>query len=190
MWAGPSVSSLAGLLTQPRWDEARQGIALRLTPAGPAADTLAAAARAYLGTDRQLPIGLSADLCFRAEDRKVTEIVKVHSVDLVAFPARGGTIIQPAEQPATGGAMSDQTKPAPAGLPTDAPAQPIRSVQTEQMPFPTDWAAEAARLRLDLNTQRVESAINGAHLPAPMAAIVRAAGSPAPRTSARTTSTG
>ena len=72
-----------------------QGIRLTLTPCGPAAEVLT-----NLADDLDEPlkprcpkVGFSADLLFSASGDTVTRIEKVFSVDLVTYPARGGTFL-------------------------------------------------------------------------------------------------
>ena len=73
-----------------------QGVRLVLQPAGPSGALAAALGRemtAATAGEQPLPgVGFSADLLFHAEGRRVTEILKVLSVDVVIHPARGGQV--------------------------------------------------------------------------------------------------
>ena len=96
--SGRSLRDLAGVFSQPAWDEAARGIRLVLHPAGPSGPLAAALGRemtAQSAAGKPLPgVGFSADLLFRAEGRQVTEILKVLSVDVVIHPARGGKFLR------------------------------------------------------------------------------------------------
>ena len=89
-----SVLHLAGTCSSPRWDDTVQGIRLALTPCGPAAEILTTLAEDLNNLETPLPkVGFSADLLFSASGDTVTRIEKVFSVDLVTYPARGGTFL-------------------------------------------------------------------------------------------------
>ena len=65
---GHSVRDVAGLISEPVYDETVQGIKAKLTPFGPSADLLretCAEVLAHEGTDTK--IGFSADLSFNCE---------------------------------------------------------------------------------------------------------------------------
>lgn len=92
---GHSVRDVAGLISDPAFDEGLQGIVAKLTPFGPSAELLKetlAEILATSGTDTK--VGFSADLAFNNEGSVVTEIVKIFSVDLVVDPARGGAVLR------------------------------------------------------------------------------------------------
>ena len=92
---GHSVRDVAGMISEPVFDEAAQGIKARLTPFGPSSDLLRETCNEVLnmeGTDTK--IGFSADLGFNCEGNLVTEIVRIYSVDLVVDPARGGAVLR------------------------------------------------------------------------------------------------
>ena len=96
---GHSVRDVAGIISEPVFDEAAQGIKARLTPFGPSADLLRETCNEVLamgGTDTK--IGFSADLGFNCEGNIVTEIMKIYSVDLVVDPARGGAVLRALNQ--------------------------------------------------------------------------------------------
>ncbi len=93
-----SLRDLAGICRAPEWDEAAQGVRLRLQPFGPCAGLLQDLANAWLNSPPPRPrIGFSADISFRSAanaQKEVLEILKVHSLDLVFDPARGGRLLQ------------------------------------------------------------------------------------------------
>lgn len=94
-WFGQSVHDLAGLCHSPEWDEASQGIKLRLRPFGPAAPIITEMGKAILQENGQKPnIGFSADIMFTAKQKEVQSITRVFSVDLVVNPARGGEFVR------------------------------------------------------------------------------------------------
>ena len=92
---GHSVRDVAGLLSNPVFDETLQGVVAKLTPFGPSGELLKqtlAEVLAVEGTDTK--IGFSADLAFNCDGSVVTEIMKIFSVDLVVDPARGGAVLR------------------------------------------------------------------------------------------------
>ncbi len=94
-WFGNSVHDLAGICYSPEWDEARQGVKLKLRPIGPGAAVLKELGQSLLSSSEPKPkVGFSADLVFTAAGKKVDDILRVFSVDLVVNPARGGEFIR------------------------------------------------------------------------------------------------
>ena len=93
-WPPRSVRDLAGVCTQPCWDDALQGIRVKVTPCGPSASVLEAMAEVKNSSAVHPRVGFSADLVFSAVGDQVTRIEKVYSVDLVAYPARGGGFLE------------------------------------------------------------------------------------------------
>ncbi len=90
----PSVRDLAGMCSDARWDEMNDGVRLTLTPCGPAAHVLIKLAEEMNTLQNPRPkVGFSADLLFSASGDTVTRIEKVFSVDLVTYPARGGSFL-------------------------------------------------------------------------------------------------
>jgi hypothetical protein len=88
-----SVRDLGGILSDPSWDDSAQGIHAVLMPTGPAAQVVRDLAEAALAHP-ELPIGLSADILMRVDEKTVLEIVKVKSLDIVTHPARGGKFVR------------------------------------------------------------------------------------------------
>lgn len=92
---GHSVRDVAGLITDPVFDETAEGIRARLIPFGPSGDLLKEVCSQVLSMEGiETKIGFSADLGFNSEGNTVTEIVRVFSVDLVVDPARGGVVLR------------------------------------------------------------------------------------------------
>lgn len=89
-----SVRDLAGVCRSPQWDAERQGIKLRLDPTGPGAEMLSRLGKEWLEkTSSRGDLGFSADISFTASGQTVAAILKVHSLDLVMKPARGGRFL-------------------------------------------------------------------------------------------------
>ncbi len=89
-----SVRDLAGICQSPEWDADCQGIRLQLHPSGPGAELLTRLGAEWLeASDRKSDMGFSADITFTADREKVNRIIKVHSLDLVMKPARGGRFL-------------------------------------------------------------------------------------------------
>jgi hypothetical protein len=120
-----SVRDLGGILSDPSWDGFAQGIRAILMPAGPAAQVIRDLAEAALAHP-ELPIGLSADILMRVEDKTVLEIIKVKSLDIVTHPARGGKFVRVLQQRQKEGEtiMSEET--------TNLPANDTTQVQTDE----------------------------------------------------------
>lgn len=90
-----SVRDLAGVLTEPQWDDSIRGIRCRLQPLGPAAEILKETGRQMLSEHGSAArVGFSADLSFTRRGKHVDRILKIHSVDLVVDPARGGAFLR------------------------------------------------------------------------------------------------
>jgi hypothetical protein len=95
-----SIRDLAGACSSPRWDESASGIRVSLSPCGPAAELLTRLEEDLHHVEGVLPkIGFSADLLFSAVGDTVTRIEKVFSVDLVTYPARGGSFTRDEKVP-------------------------------------------------------------------------------------------
>lgn len=95
-WRTRSVRDLAGVLSAPHWDEARQGVLCKLRAVGPSGPLLAELGRQMLRDpeENRPRVGFSADVVFTAQDRQVQKILRVLSVDLVFNPARGGAFVR------------------------------------------------------------------------------------------------
>lgn len=92
---GHSVRDLCGVLTDPQWDEASQGIRMVFNPFGPSAEIAESVAREVIANPAFAQgVGFSADLLFSAHGKTVESILKVNSADLVIDPARGGKFLR------------------------------------------------------------------------------------------------
>ncbi len=88
-----SVRDLGGVLSNPVWDDATQGIKAILKPTGPAAQVIRDLAEAAIEYPA-LPVGLSADILMKVDQQTVLQITKVNSLDIVTHPARGGKFVR------------------------------------------------------------------------------------------------
>lgn len=91
-----SVRDIGGVFRQPRFELEDGGIYAKLEPFGPSGDLVSALGRELLAmelVDRPR-VGFSADIGFKAKGKKVIEITRVFSVDLVFDPARGGAFVR------------------------------------------------------------------------------------------------
>ena len=85
---GESVHDLAGIFSNPRWDDSQQGIVADLRPTGPAAEMLRAYAdEMFSDNDPHPNMGFSPVLIFTSDDKDVKNILRVRSVDMVINPA-------------------------------------------------------------------------------------------------------
>lgn len=149
-----SIKDLAGVCKNPRFDNDTQGIKLDLQPFGPGADVLTEIGRELLSANNKSKssIGFSADLIFTALNKKVTQIIKVNSVDLVHKPARGGAFIRALNS--EGVLMNDEI--------------------SNPVPPETAELDTAKAQRLQLCSYVLESGLAASKLPAPMTERVRA----------------
>jgi len=85
---GESVHDLAGVFSNPRWDDSQQGIIADLRPTGPAAELLRAYAdEMFSDHDPHPNMGFSPVLIFTSDDKDVQNILRVRSEDMVINPA-------------------------------------------------------------------------------------------------------
>lgn len=165
-----SLRDLAGVVYDPRWDEARQGIRLRLKPLGPAAELLRSLGSAMLHEAVRPQIGFSADLIFTASGRQVEKIVRVLSVDCVIQPARGGTFLRALNQQQPSAIpfphfSSFGGKPMNESLSTPVP-ETAEGTAAPSQPSPAALEGELCRLLL-------EQSLAAARLPQPAAEGIR-----------------
>jgi hypothetical protein len=173
---GHSVRDVAGLLSNPVFDENMQGVVAKLTPFGPSAELLKqtlAEVLAVEGTDTK--IGFSADLAFNCDGSVVTEIMKIFSVDLVVDPARGGAVLR-ALNSVTKRLAEEQTAARYRGqMANDVRATNALRTAAEQQ---NALAAEAAKMRAIRAEQckyLLETALSNARdIPMPMRDKIRA----------------
>lgn len=176
-WTSRSVRDLAGQVGEPRWDSQANGIRAVLKPFGPGGGTLAAFGREVLGEEKPPKIGFSADVLFTAQGRKVTEILKVISLDLVYDPARGGAFLRALNSLDTS-AHSLSIHPYPIKGETimpSQPTQPSKFIPTAVTPQ-TEAGIQHAGLSEDQDSQNqrqmcaylLETALAASRLPKPI----------------------
>jgi hypothetical protein len=158
-----SVRDLAGVLAEAGWDEGAQGIRAQLKTLGPSGGLLDEMGRAVLAGQAAPRLGFSADVLFKAEGKTVTKIVKVLSVDLVVYPARGGKFVREIFQ------MAEEEQ----AVVSDAEAEEVvRSAQQEQSSL-AEEIEKAKAVRVQMCGYLLSSALGAAKLPAPAAERVR-----------------
>ncbi|MHC1773509.1 MAG: hypothetical protein AB9907_17575 [Flexilinea sp.] len=167
---GHSVRDLAGVLTEPVWDEALKGIRCKLVPMGPASELLSEMGRQILTAETaNANVGFSADLSFTYEGKNVAEILRIYSVDLVVDPARGGIFmralnsIQNRRQTAT---LTGQ-------LMNDYKAVHTLMDTNDRLAALTQETAKARMLRAEMCKHLLDTALSGAKLPLPVTDRIR-----------------
>lgn len=143
-----SLRDLGGVCSEPAFDEAAQGIRLRLRTAGPSSAVVDALAREWLAaSEPRARVGLSADLIFTARGKVVERILRVISLDMVYNPARGGAFVRALNSAGT-------------FHPSDLVQTPQGGGQTmtENSSIPASETGSADALQL-------ETALNGCKLP-------------------------
>lgn len=168
---GHSVRDLAGLISEPTWDPDAQGIKARLTPMGPGAEILTETAKEILAMEgTETKVGFSADLGFNNEGNKVTEILKIYSVDFVIDPARGGALLR-ALNSVQNRRKEDQMR---MQLRTDSKATQALTNETIRLQNIQKEAAQARALRMEMCKQVLASSLYACNLPTPIKERIRA----------------
>jgi len=139
-----SVRDLAGVLSDPIWDETEQGIRALLSPAGPAAQVARDLAEAALAHP-ELPIGLSADILMRVDEKTVLEIIKVKSLDIVTHPARGGKFVRVLQSQGVIPMTEPITNPIPPANPAPPVVDPVQVKLTENSQAMAAFLGEQTR---------------------------------------------
>lgn len=183
---GRSVRDLAGRVLAAWWDEPRAQLCGRLGLL-PGAQWLARLAQAC---GDAAWFGLSADLWLvrsKADGSgrpTVRQIAHVNSVDIVVNPAAGGRFIQPSSMPkeyAMSSSLYPETHegaltPFQAAQPPHAAPAPTEADEAGALPpaTPTTAALDAQAAILVPLTEYVEAQVRAAHLPEPLARVLRA----------------
>ena len=170
--SGRSLRDLAGVCYAPQWNEAAAGVQLALKPGGPSAGLLRELGRQMLEEPAPSPrVGFSADIAFTAHDHEVARIVKIHSLDLVFNPARGGAFLRALNSTAEIDAQSARCQTL-----IDKEKTGMTNNQTTHEPnlqeLPAEPGAEQA-LRQQMCAYLLDTALTAAHLPVPAAERVR-----------------
>jgi hypothetical protein len=161
---GHSLRDLAGICREPRYDEERKGVVVRLRPSGPSAALLQELGRQWLEEPAPRPrVGFSADLVFTAKEKRVERILRVLSLDAVFNPARGGSFLR---------ALNANKEV----LMSDAV---LETVSTPAAPGEAEQGAaaelqKAREARAQMCACLLDASLGSARLPAPLAERVRA----------------
>ncbi len=95
---GRSLRDLAGVCHGAVWNDAARGVQVLVRGVGPSAALLEQLGREVLAAaaagTRAPRVGFSADVVFTAQGKRVSQIVRVNSLDLVYNPARGGAFVR------------------------------------------------------------------------------------------------
>lgn len=160
---GRSVRDLGGVFHQPAWDEAAQGIRLRLRTLGPAGGLVDALGRDLLASDGAggPRVGFSADIGFVAKGKEISEIVRVYSVDLVYHPARGGAFVR--RLPLAAGMESYSSNATGENMTMDE--QETQTAQPEE--------AQDEPLAAQLSSYLLETTLAASRLPQPVQDSIR-----------------
>ena len=183
LWSfgGRSVKDLGGVFQKPRWSDESKGVRLELVAQGPAGGLVEELGRQILGElGVKLPVGFSADISFQAKQREVTKILRVHSVDLVFNPARGGAFVRALNSLQGGSRMAIPNDVAPA-VPNPQPAgaggdmdtlRQLLQVQQERSRL-AEEEDKVAALRIQMCGYLLDSALVVSKLPGTMQEHVR-----------------
>jgi len=127
-WTSRSVRDLAGQIINPQWDQQSKGIKATLKAFGPGGDLLSTFAHEVLEEETPPKVGFSADILFKSNAKKVKEILRVISLDLVYDPARGGAFLRALNQ-------SSPTSPLYGGLGWIQPSLEVSKSQPLSVPL-------------------------------------------------------
>lgn len=135
-WFSRSLRDLAGQVLDPVWDEDANGIRATLKAFGPGGEVLTAFGREVTQEDNPPKVGFSADVLFTANGKKVKQILRVQSVDLVYNPARGGAFLRALNSldrlPAAHGVCQNQEVLAQTNIANGGNTMPEPEVKTTQ----------------------------------------------------------
>ena len=185
MGTGRDVRDLGGMLHSPQWDEANQGPRATLNTFGPSGALITALVREMLSEAEPKPrIGFSADVAFKTQNKDVTQILHVYSVDLVFNPARGGAFVRALNsiaasgEPTGGVIMADEVVnvPQPAAKEANPDLDAIRhlmQVADEQRKLQAE-AEKMREVRVQMCAYLLEAGLGASKLPAAAQEMVRA----------------
>jgi hypothetical protein len=172
-WSNRSIKDLAGVLAEPVWSIEHRGIKLTLTANGPAGEMLDAIGRELLKTGPKPNVGFSADVWFKSKDRKVMQITRVESVDLVFRPARGGAFIRSLNSQEVSNQMEEQIATQTQASEDVEAVRQILEVQKEQQRL-SEEAEKARQVRAQMCSYLLDSGLAASKLPAPMQEHIKA----------------
>ena len=145
-WASRSVRDLAGQISNARWDPDARGIRAALKPFGPGADLLRQFGGEVLAAEAPPRVGFSADIVFKASQKRVQRILKVASIDLVYNPARGGAFLRALNQQKGSDPMTDEKETSPVKE-NEAENPVLTQLQADQEAMRSLLREEGARAR-------------------------------------------
>lgn len=177
-WPPRSIRDLAGVCAHPRWDDALQGIRLTVTPCGPSSTVLQDLAQVQNEIPSQPRVGFSADLVFSASGDQVTHIEKVYSVDLVAYPARGGGFLPPVNNPSNSSNQevfmeSNEVQQVSLVSSTLVEERKTPQATASTPPAAVSPASATEEARSEMCTCLLEATLSAAHLPAALESSLR-----------------
>jgi hypothetical protein len=165
---GASVRDLAGVFSNPRWDDQKRGIVADLRPVGPAAELLRMYADEMLGENDNKPdMGFSPILIFTSEDKTVKQIIRVRSVDMVINPAFANSRFMATFQQSYSTPEETMTQPTPEYNETLAAMQEITGAQAEI----TSAVKGAQETHLAMCQSLLNTALDAASIDLPESAI-------------------
>ncbi len=175
-WGMHSVRDLAGVFSEPRWDETRRGIKLTLSAIGPAAPQVEQLGRDLLKDGPKPNVGFSADVYFqpagghgKSRQREVLSITRVASIDLVINPARGGTFVRALNQSPAYGREGVEM----ADIPEAADTPNVGRVAPTSLKGEVGPQEDLQATRLQMSENLLEITLTGSKLPAPMQEHIR-----------------
>ncbi len=167
---GESVHDLAGVFSNPRWDDTQQGIIADLRPTGPAAELLRAYADEMMSAHDPHPnMGFSPVLIFTSDDMDVTHILRVRSEDMVINPAFRTKFISETFQKRSNQMDNPQT-PAPASPDFQEHVQAMKDLTGAQTQI-NDAIKGAQETHLQMCQNLLDTSLDAASMDIPEAAI-------------------
>lgn len=171
--ASRSVRDIAGILRHPTWDEPLQGIRAVLEPFGPAGDLLSELGKQALQAHPPSLVGFSADIYFKHHGRRVEQITRVVSVDLVYNPARGGAFlrllnhVEEKRKKKGEKIMEENEKMALENTEVELRGQ-FNLANGSESALTEAQLAETTRVRQQMCTWALEAGLSASHLPKPV----------------------
>jgi hypothetical protein len=163
---GESVHDLAGIFSNPRWDDNQQAIIADLRPTGPCAEMLRMYADEMLSENDPHPnVGFSPVIIFTSDKEEVTSILRVRSEDMVVNPAFKTKFIAEQFQAIRSIKMSDETK-----LPESETFQAMKEITGAQKEI-TDSVQGAKETHLAMCANLLETALDVASVDLPESAV-------------------
>ena len=164
---GHSVRDLGGICTRPTWSATALGIQVDLVTLGPSANLVEAIGKDMLAAaangETKPRIGFSADVVFPAKNRVVLEVLRVHSLDLVFNPARGGAFVR---------ALYQHNERSMIWMLNKKQTMAFRFLSRRRETQPPRWKP-SARIRGEMCACLLESGLTASKLPVAMQTTLR-----------------